>query len=99
MPMPAQAEMIAQLQAENGPARDAAYIAQQKASQGKALAVQQAYAADGSAPALKMAAAKIVPVVREYRSRVIAFSDQITLRRAISRLRGKCGERSHVGIT
>lgn len=66
MLMPAQAEMIAQLQAETGPARDAAYIAQQKAAHGQALAVQQAYAADGTAPALKMAAGKIVPVVQDH---------------------------------
>ena len=63
---PVQAEMIAQLQAESGPARDAAYIAQQKSAHGQALAVQQAYAADGTAPALKMAAAKIVPVVQHH---------------------------------
>ena len=66
MLMPAQAEMIAQLKAETGMARDAAYIAQQKAAHGQALAVQQAYAADGTAPALKMAAGKIVPVVQDH---------------------------------
>jgi putative membrane protein len=66
MLMPAQAEMIAQLKAETGPARDAAYIAQQRAAHGQALAVQQAYAADGTAPALKAAAGKIVPVVQEH---------------------------------
>ncbi|MDB5713566.1 MAG: hypothetical protein JWO15_963 [Sphingomonadales bacterium] len=64
--MPAQAEMIAQLRAESGPARDAAYIAQQKGAHGQALAVQQAYAADGTAPALKLAAARIVPVVQHH---------------------------------
>ena len=63
MLMPAQTEMIAQLKAETGPARDAAYIAQQRAAHGQALAVQQAYAADGTVPALKAAAGKIVPVV------------------------------------
>jgi putative membrane protein len=63
---PVQAEMIAQLKAESGPARDAAYIAQQKKAHGQALAVQKAYAADGTAPALKMAAAKIVPVVQQH---------------------------------
>jgi len=66
MLMRAQAEMIAQLKAENGPARDAAYIAQQKAAHGQALSVQQAYAAEGTAPALKMAASKIVPIVQEH---------------------------------
>ena len=63
MLMPLQAELIAQLRAEQGAARDAAYIAQQKASHNQALAVQQAYAAEGTAPALRAAAAGIVPVV------------------------------------
>ncbi|MDB5714730.1 MAG: hypothetical protein JWO15_2127 [Sphingomonadales bacterium] len=66
MLMPTQAEMIAQLKAESGPARDATYIAQQKAAHGQALAVQQAYAAGGTAPALKMTAGKIVPVVQQH---------------------------------
>ncbi|MHA6723956.1 DUF4142 domain-containing protein [Sphingomonas sp. RS2018] len=63
---PTQAEMIAQLRAEQGPARDAAYIAQQKAAHGQALTVQQAYSASGTAPALKATAAKIVPVVQSH---------------------------------
>lgn len=62
--MPLQAELIAELQAENGPSRDAAYIAQQKAAHQQALNVQKAYAMEGTAPALKGAAAKIVPVVQ-----------------------------------
>lgn len=66
MLMPAQAELIAQLRAEQGPARDRAYLAQQKASHNQALAVQQAYAAEGTAPALRRAAAGIVPVVQEH---------------------------------
>jgi putative membrane protein len=64
--MPAQAEMIAQLRAETGVARDAAYVAQQRAAHGQALSVQQAYARDGAAPALKQAAGKIVPVVEHH---------------------------------
>jgi len=63
---PLQTEMIAQLQAEKGPARDAAYLAQQKAAHGQALSVQRAYAQAGTAPALKAAAAKIVPVVQQH---------------------------------
>lgn len=66
MLMPAQLEMIAQLRAEKGAARDAAYIAQQRAAHGQALAVQKAYAAEGTAPALKIAAVKIVPVVEHH---------------------------------
>ncbi len=61
--MPAQAELIAQLRAESGPARDATYLAQQRASHNQALDVQKAYALDGTAPALKAVAGKIVPVV------------------------------------
>lgn len=64
--MPAQATMIAQLKAKTGAARDAAYIAQQKMAHGEALGLQKTYAASGSAPALKMTAAKIVPVVEHH---------------------------------
>jgi putative membrane protein len=66
MLMPAQTEMMAQLRAETGTARDATYIAQQRAAHGQALNVQQAYASGGTAPALKAAAAKIVPVVEHH---------------------------------
>jgi putative membrane protein len=64
--MPAQAEMIAQLNAESGPARDAAYLAQQKAAHGQALAVQQAYAREGTSAPLRSAAGAIVPVVEHH---------------------------------
>jgi putative membrane protein len=63
---PVQQELIAELRAESGPARDATYLAQQKASHNQALDVQKAYALDGTAPALKAAAAKIVPVVEHH---------------------------------
>ena len=66
MLMPTQVELIAELRAEQGPARDAAYVAQQRQSHGQALAVQQAYAAEGTAPALRNAAAGIVPVVQSH---------------------------------
>ena len=59
-----QMEMIAELKAETGTARDAVYIAQQKAAHNKTLSLQQAYASGGTAPALKRVAAKIVPVVQ-----------------------------------
>jgi putative membrane protein len=59
MLMPLQKEMIAQLRAEQGPTRDAAYLAQQRAAHGQALSVQKAYAMDGTAPALRAAATKI----------------------------------------
>lgn len=61
-----QTEMIAQLRVENGAARDAAYIAQQKAAHNGALNVQKAYAMEGTAPALRRAAGGIVPVVEQH---------------------------------
>ena len=64
--MPAQQEMIAQLQAASRAERDAAYLAQQKAAHGQALAVQMAYAKEGGDPALRSAAANIVPVVEHH---------------------------------
>lgn len=63
---PLQQELVTELRAENGTARDAAYIAQQKASHGQALNVQKAYAMDGTAPALKTVATNIVPVVEHH---------------------------------
>ncbi len=66
MLMPAHAELITQLKAETGTARDQAYIAQQKQAHGQALALHQSYAQGGTAPALKAAAAKIVPVVQQH---------------------------------
>lgn len=63
---PTQAEMVAQLKAETGAARDGAYIAQQKAAHGQARNVQKAYAMDGTAGPLKDAAGKIVPVVEHH---------------------------------
>lgn len=63
---PAQAKMIAQLRGANALARDTAYIAQQRAAHDQALGVQKVYAMGGTAPALKMTAAKIVPVVEHH---------------------------------
>jgi putative membrane protein len=63
---PAQSEMIAQLNSETGTARDSAYIAQQKMAHNQALAVQQAYAREGTAKPLRDAAGKIVPVVEQH---------------------------------
>ena len=66
MLMPLQTELLAELRAETGAARDATYVAQQKAAHNQALAVQKAYAAQGTAPALKTAAVKLVPVVEHH---------------------------------
>lgn len=63
---PLQQELVTELRGEQGTARDAAYIAQQRASHGQALNVQKAYSLDGTAPALKTAAGNIVPVVQQH---------------------------------
>jgi len=66
MLMPAQTEMLAQLKAETGTARDQAYIAQQKQAHGQALTIHQSYAAGGKNMALKMVANGVVPVVQHH---------------------------------
>ncbi|VWX49638.1 DUF4142 domain-containing protein [Novosphingobium sp. 9U] len=66
MLMPAQAEMIAQLKAETGAARDQAYVAQQKQAHSQALTIHQSYGMDGKNVALKMVANGVVPVVQHH---------------------------------
>ena len=61
-----QADMIAQLRATTGTARDQLYMQQQAQSHQMALQLQQGYAANGSATNLKAAAAGIVPVVQNH---------------------------------
>jgi len=70
---PTQAELVTELRAETGAARDKAYIAQQKASHNQALAVQKAYATEGTAPALKAAAGQIVSVVQSHIQMLMAM--------------------------
>ena len=62
--MPAQVDMLAQLRAQTGAARDATYLQQQKTAHAQTLILQRGYAANGKAAPLKMVAAKIVPVVQ-----------------------------------
>lgn len=59
-----QADMVAQLKAAKGPARDQLYMQQQAQSHQMALQLQQSYASNGTAPNLKMTAGMIVPVVQ-----------------------------------
>jgi putative membrane protein len=66
MLMPAQAEMLTQLKAETGTARDQAYIAQQKQAHQQALTIHQSYAEGGKNIALKMVATNVVPVVQHH---------------------------------
>jgi putative membrane protein len=61
-----QKAMIKELQSASGPARDTAYVGQQKTAHAQALALHQGYAATGDKPALKAAAGKIVPVVQHH---------------------------------
>ena len=63
---PKQHDMIAQLTSAKGTARDNTYIGQQKTAHQEALATHQDYASTGDKPALKAAAAKIVPVVQSH---------------------------------
>lgn len=61
-----QADMVAQLKAAKGTDRDSLYMTQQAQSHQMALHLQQSYAANGTAPNLKMAAGMIVPVVQNH---------------------------------
>jgi len=63
---PAQAEMLTQLKAETGTARDQAYIAQQKQAHQQALTIHSSYAEGGKNIALKMVASGVVPVVQHH---------------------------------
>lgn len=65
-PTPLQSEKVAELQSASGPDRDALYLAQQKAAHGQALAVQKAYAMEGTSAPLKSVAGGIVPVVEHH---------------------------------
>ena len=63
---PKQKADLAALKAVSGTARDTLYVSQQKAAHQEALALHQENAAGSSAPALKAASAKIVPVVEHH---------------------------------
>ena len=64
MLMADQQQMISELKAAKGADRDHLYISQQKTAHQKALALHSDYAQNGTAPALKTAAAGITPVVQ-----------------------------------
>jgi len=66
MLMPTQAEMLTQLKAETGTARDQAYVAQQKQAHQQALTIHKSYAEGGKNMALKMIATQVVPVVQHH---------------------------------
>lgn len=59
-------EMMRELQAAEGSARDAVYVRQQVTAHEQALALHQTYASNGDQPALKAAAASAVPIVERH---------------------------------
>jgi putative membrane protein len=61
---PDQQAMLTQLQGQSGAAFDKTYVTQQLAAHKDALALQSGYAKSGDDKNLKMAAGKIVPVVK-----------------------------------
>lgn len=61
-----QMDMIVALKAANGPKRDSLYLMQQHKAHELALTLHQDYAAHGDKPALTVAAATIVPVVKKH---------------------------------
>lgn len=63
---PKQEHDLAALRSARGPQRDALYIRQQKMAHSEALMVQSGYATGGSVRPLRMAASKIVPVVKHH---------------------------------
>lgn len=63
-----QQQMLGQLQRLHGADFDRTYVQQQMQAHDEALMLHQNYARSGDTPALKSAAAQIVPVVRMHRS-------------------------------
>jgi len=61
-----QTRMVAQLRQASGPARDRLYLQQQQQAHQMALDLHRSYSHDGSSEPLKMAAAKITPVVQSH---------------------------------
>jgi putative membrane protein len=66
MLMPKQSHMLAELRRKHGADRDMTYVTQQKAAHDEAQVLQEGYASNGTAPALRMTAGKIVPVVKHH---------------------------------
>jgi putative membrane protein len=67
--MPMQAEMISQLQGENGAGFDQLYLRQQVQAHEMALALHQNYARNGDTPTLRTVAQAAVPIVRQHLDR------------------------------
>lgn len=63
---PDQQMMLDEIKAASADAIDAVYIKDQRIAHNAALALHEGYASTGDTPALKKAAAQIVPVVKEH---------------------------------
>lgn len=61
-----QMHMVAELRHASGRQRDQLYIQQQRQAHEMALDLHRSYAANGTAPSLKMAASEIAPVVQSH---------------------------------
>lgn len=70
----AKAQMIAQLQAATGSARDALYKQQQMMAHREALALHARYAENGQSGALKAAARTAVPIVARHYNEITAMA-------------------------
>lgn len=67
------AEMLRQLQAAQGSARDALYIQQQVTAHEEALTLHASYAENGDTEQLKGAAAAAVPIVARHYNEIVAM--------------------------
>lgn len=69
------AEMIRQLQAAQGTARDALYVEQQVMAHREALTLHTSYSRNGDTPQLKAAAAAAVPIVARHYNEIVAMEN------------------------
>lgn len=73
-----QTEMIRQLQAAQGTARDRLYIEQQRTAHQEALALHSGYAENGDTPQLRRAAATARPIVQRHLNEIQGLrTDQV----------------------
>ena len=75
--MPAQQKMIADLKAAKPADREKVYVDQQVMAHQQALDLHQTFAQSGDKPALKQAAAGIVPVVQQHLTEVKAMQSSM----------------------
>lgn len=68
-------EMIRQLQAAQGAARDTLYVQQQVMAHEEALRLHASYSRNGDTPQLKTAATTAVPIVARHYNEIVAMRD------------------------